>query len=131
MRTLLLLGTGFWLFVAATLSPLAYTMVVAFLLLLGADFMLRINSRRVKRLDMRLERWCNPLPLPETRGKAIKPRLAHAETHPTAGRSAGLGGTPGRRDSLEIKPMRTEVRRSRSMSEAKHPGQDSNLQPAD
>ena len=128
MRTLLLLGTGFWLFVAVTISSIAYALAAACLLLLGADFLMRLSNRRVKRLDRRLERWYNPVPLPETRGTAIKPRLVHAETKP-AGRSAGASE---RNSVKEIKPIRTEVRRgSRSASVAKHPGQDSNLQPAD
>ena len=131
MRTLLLLGTGFWLFVGATMSSIAFVMAAAFMMLLGADLLLRVNHKRVKRLDHRLERWCNPLPLPETRGKAIKPRLAGVESHAIAGRGAGLGKTPGRHSAIEVQSVRTEVRRSRSSSDAKHPGQDSNLQPAD
>ncbi len=131
MRTLLLLGTGFWLFVAVSVSPVAYAMVAACLMLLCADFCLRVSTKRVKRLDRRLERWCNPMPLPETRGSAIKPRLVHAEVRPSgpAGRAAGTGE---RNSVKEIKPVRTEVRRSsRTAESAKHPGQDSNLQPAD
>lgn len=130
MRTLLLLGTGFWLFVAVTMSPIAYALFAACLLLLGADFVMRVSNRRTKRLDMRLERWCNPLPLPETRGSSLKPRLVQAEASP-AGRSAGMGKAPGRQSSVEIKPVRTEVQRKRVESKSKHPGQDSNLQPAD
>lgn len=127
MRTLLLLGTGFWLFVAVTVSPIAYALVLACILLLGADFLMRISNRRVKRLDRRLERWCNPVPLPETRGSAIKPRLVPVDSHP-AGRNAGIGE---RAVFNEVKPIRTEVRRKRVDNTAKHPGQDSNLQPAD
>ena len=131
MRTLLLLSTGFWVFVAVTVSPIAYALVAACLMLLGADMLMRISSRRVKRLDRRLERWCNPLPLPETRGTAVKPRLVHAEVKP-AGRAAGANDRNTRNSVKEVKAVRTDVRRaSRTAETAKHPGQDSNLQPAD
>lgn len=134
MRTVLVLSTGFWLFVAATISPVAYALFVACLMLLAADFVMRLSARRVKRLDMRLERWCNPTPLPQTRGLPIRPNLVPSDARAT-GRSAGIGSAPGRLSTLEAKPSRTEIRRGprteRASIEAKHPGQDSNLQPAD
>lgn len=134
MRTLLLLGTGFWLFIGATVSPVAYALVAACLMLLAADYIMRLNARRVKRLDMRIERWCNPAPLPQTRGLPINPNLGTPSVR-AAGRGAGIGATTGRHSTLEIKPIRTEPRRvqraERTSIEVKHPGQDSNLQPAD
>ena len=134
MRTLLLLGTGFWLIVATSVSPVAYALVAACLMLLAADYFMRLNARRVKHLDMRLERWCNPAPLPQTRGLAIKPNLGPLETR-SAGRGAGVGVHTERHPGQEAKAVRSEIRRGartdRSVIEIKHPGQDSNLQPAD
>lgn len=130
MRTLLLLGTGFWIIVATTVSPVAYALVAACLMLLAADYFMRLNARRVKHLDMRLERWCNPAPLPQTRGLAIKPNLGPVETR-AAGRGAGVVSQMGRHQGPDVKSVRRVTRTDRSVSEAKHPGQDSNLQPAD
>lgn len=124
MRVILVIGTGFWLFVGLAISPIAYALAGACLLLICADGMMRIQGARAKQLDKRLNRWCNPIPLPETRRKkpqlmsqrvvagrsdtAPKPK-ATAPTRPAPGRSSGL------RSDFETKPdIRVSTRTSRS-----------------
>ena len=131
MRVLLIIGTGVSLFMAMTVSPVLFALVLACVMLLGADVYMHLSARRRKQLDMRLDRWCNPVtPLPQTRGDA-RPRLAISADHLAPGRGA-VGGR--RASGLELKPLTDELSRGarRGRTElSKHPGQDSNLQPAD
>lgn len=131
MRVLLIIGTGVSLFMAMTVSPVLYALVLACVVLLGADVYMRLSSRRRKHLDQRLDRWCSPAtPLPQTRGEA-RPRLAISADHLTPGRAATVGA---RSIGAELHPLTDELLRGtrRGRTElSKHPGQDSNLQPAD
>lgn len=131
MRVLLIIATGVSVFLALTISPVLFALVLACVMLLGADVYMRFSERRRRHLEIRLERWCNPTtPLPETRGDA-RPRLAISADHLTPGRAAGGGRRPS---VLELGPLNDELSRGprRGRTElSKHPGQDSNLQPAD
>lgn len=131
MRVLLIIGTGVSVFLALTVSPVLIALVLACVMLLGADTYMRFSERRRRHLDVRLDRWCNPVtPLPQTRGNA-RPKLSISADHLAPGRAAGSERRP---PVTGLKPLTDDLSRGprRGRTElSKHPGQDSNLQPAD
>ena len=126
MRVILVIGIGFWLIVGVAISPIAYALAATCLILLGADAFMRLQSARAKQLDKRLDRWCKPVPLPESRRK--KPRLvrervpagrvdAVVDIKPSKPARTAPGRTGGLRSDFDTMPdIRVSTRTSKSKS---------------
>ncbi|RNC81618.1 MAG: hypothetical protein ED559_07465 [Phycisphaera sp.] len=124
MRVILVIGVGFWLLVGVAVTPIAYALAATCLILLGADAFMRLQGARAKQLDKRLDRWCNPVPLPESRRK--KPRLvrdrvpagrvdAAIESKPLKPARTAPGRTGGLSSDFDTKPdIRVSTRTSKS-----------------
>ncbi len=105
MRTILVLLVGFWVVVGMIVTPLAYVMAVACAMLIGTDLLMRVQQSRTKRLNRRLGRWCNPVPLPVSRDKSVRAKARAERSYSQPGRQAQIrlvenkptrGAVPGR-----------------------------------
>ena len=128
MRATLVLLVGFWTLIGVSGVIEAYFLALGCAMVLLADCCARHCFKKIRRQTARHNRWCPPTAAPRRPrqkpgmpGRVVEQKPMRTVTVPIA--------RPGRDPIVPV--SRPPISTPRPANPTKHPGQDSNLQPAD